>query len=175
MFALLSGPWVRSVFMRFLRSSVCVTREHAQTHEHVCVLSEGTGWDGGRARTAAAPARALLKFIGSPAISPVWENAPAFAITPATTFIAVPEETARRSGRCTPGRPVPEACSHGSDARYSKSEAPAGYHAGLKAEGRWLMTGGGWHRGRLPESEPRLVVRRSAAWAAVPATPGQSS
>ena len=39
-----------------------------------------------------------------------------------------------------------------------------GYHAGLKAEGRWLMAGGGWHRGRLPESEPCLAVRRPAAW-----------
>ena len=78
------------MFMRFLRPSVRVTREHAQTHEHLCVLSEGTGWDGGRARTAAAPARALLKFIGSPVISPVWENAPAFAITPARAIALLP-------------------------------------------------------------------------------------
>ena len=89
-FALLSGPRACSVFVRFLRPSVRVKREHAQTHEHLRVLSEGTGWDGGRARTAAAPARALIKFIGSPAISPAWENAPAFAITPARAIALLP-------------------------------------------------------------------------------------
>ena len=101
MFALLSGPRVRSVFMRFLRPSVRVTREHAQTHEHLCVLSEGTGWDGGRARRGARLALVSLIICGS--VNP---RASAFTrrwvITSPITFYAAPEEPARRSGRCTP-------------------------------------------------------------------------
>ena len=92
---------MRSVFMRFLRSSVCVTREHAQTHEHLCVLSEGTGWDGGRARRGARLALVSLIICGS--VNP---RASAFTrrwvITSPITFYAAPEEPARRSGRCTP-------------------------------------------------------------------------
>ena len=89
-----------SVFVRFLRPAVRVSVEHAEAHSHVCVLSEVQGWRG-RARATAAPARAATKYIDS-SVNP---RASAFTrrwvITSPITFIAAPEETARRSGRCT--------------------------------------------------------------------------
>ena len=89
MFALLSGSWVRSVFMRFLRSSVCITREHAQTHVVLRVLSEGAGRDWASARRGARSALAPPIICGS-VISPVRENTPVPAISPVWDFAPLP-------------------------------------------------------------------------------------
>ena len=87
-----------SVFMRFLRPSVRITREHAQTHAHLYVPSEGAGRDWATARRGARLALVSLIICGS--VNP---RARAFtrrwAITLPITFIAVPEETARPPGR----------------------------------------------------------------------------
>ena len=89
------------MFVRFLRPSVRVTREHAQTHEHLWVLSEGAWRDWGTARRGARPALVSQFICGS--VNP---RASAFtrrwAITLPITFYAAPEETARR---CRPMHP----------------------------------------------------------------------
>ena len=93
------------MFVRFLRPSVRVTRKHAQTHEHLCVLSEGAGRDWGTVRRGARPALVSQFICGS--VNP---RASAFTrrwvITSPITFYAAPEETARRSGRRTPRSPA---------------------------------------------------------------------
>ena len=75
--------------MRFLRSSVCVTREHAQTHEHLWVLSEGAGRDWATARRGARSALVPPIICGS-VISPARENTPAPAISPVWDFAPLP-------------------------------------------------------------------------------------
>ena len=89
MFALLSGPWACSVFVRFLRPSVRVTREHAQTHVVLSVLSEGAGRDWATARRGARAALAPSIICGS-VISPARETTPVPAISPVWDFAPLP-------------------------------------------------------------------------------------
>jgi hypothetical protein len=103
---------VRSVFVRFLRSPVCVTREHAQTHEHLWVLSEGAGRDWATARPGARSALAPSIICGS-VISPTRENTPAPAISPVWDFAPLPNifgvspRSHARSGTYRPRRLLP--------------------------------------------------------------------